>query len=109
MIRNDHVDTSVAQSFPKCFLVLALANWRATLEFSGAVGNVFSGKIEIMGTSLNRQRQAELLCGSQGRKRISRRMMNYMNAAAGLAAQTNDQINGFVFGFPRPRPQKSLV
>ena len=54
------------QRLPKLLAILALANRRATLEFSGAVGNVFRGEMKIVRTSLNRKGQAELLCRFAG-------------------------------------------
>ena len=53
MIGDNHVDGSVTQCLPKLFAVLAFPNRRAAFEFSGAVGNVFGGKMKIMRASLS--------------------------------------------------------
>ena len=59
MIRYHEVNRAVAQRGPKLFTIVAFANWRTTLEFRGAVGDIFGGEVEIMRTCLNRYWQAE--------------------------------------------------
>src|SRR5438045_2789065 len=70
MVRNDEIDGAVAQGLPKPLAILTLANRRTTFEFSCAAGNVFSCKMKIVRTSLDRYWQAKFLCRSQGRKGV---------------------------------------
>ena len=54
MIGNDHVERAFAECAPKLFAIFAFADRRTTLEFSGAIGNIFRCKSKIVRTRLRR-------------------------------------------------------
>src|SRR6476620_6802510 len=103
MIGNDKVYCAVAQSFPKLFSILALANWWAAFEFSGAVGNVFGREMQIMRTGFDGERQSRRFRLAQDLQSVRRRVMHDVNATAGFPRQLDHQRDSLIFCLARTR------
>src|SRR4029077_3520355 len=48
MICDDHVEDAVAQGLPELLAIRAGADWGGALELRGSIGDVFSGKMQVV-------------------------------------------------------------
>ena len=53
MVRNNQVNRSGRESFPKLFSILSLANRWTTLKLSSTFDDLFSSKVKIVRTGLS--------------------------------------------------------
>ena len=94
MIGDDHVDDSVAEAVPQLLLVVMAADRRSALQQGCAVGDILCGKVQIVRTGLDRDRQAFCARGLQFLQSQRGGEMDDMQTKAVLAAEPNHQPDG---------------
>ena len=90
-------------------LVCAGADRRGALQQGGAAWDVFGGKVQIVRTGFDRDRQTFGARGPQVIQRKGGGEMDDVQAEAILAAETNHQTDGFQFGFVGSRGEISCI
>ena len=109
VVRADRVDQTFTQALPQPFAILTLSDRRRALEARVAVGDLFGGEREVMGTGLDGQRQALAACLRDHGQRIGRRQVNDMDVAAKLAAKIDHEPDRGVLPLARSRCQMPRV
>lgn len=101
MVGGDEVDDAFADCFPQLFAVLRAADgWGAFVE-SAAVGDGFSGEVEVVGAGFDTDGEALFACLAEIVESLRGDEVDNVEGKAEFAAEADHEADGFHFGFVR--------
>jgi hypothetical protein len=108
MVGGYEIDVAAAERVPKCFAVVAAADWRRALEGRRAIGDVLCAERQVVRTGLDGHRQPLAACGAERVERMCRREMDDVHVHSVLAGQPDEQCDRglLALGGPRREPRE---
>lgn len=101
MVGCDEVDDAGLECLPETLAVDRIANGRRAFVFRGSVRDLFRRKAQVMRTGFHRKREAFRASSFDIGQSLCAGKMNDVKAAGVLAAEPNQQANGFDFRLVR--------